>query len=333
MAASRSYVVTGSASGIGRATKELLEERGARVIGVDLRDADLTADLGTAAGRAALVTGVSAACGGSLDAVVACAGVGGGEGEPASIVRVNYFGALATLEGLRPLLADASAPRAVVVASIAVLWSQPQDPVLDACLAGDEDAAVAVVAGDRNGRRAYAATKRAVARRVRRAAPTPAWARAGIALNAVAPAVVDTPMSAYLFRDDGARDLEERVPMPLTGVAVAPRHVAALLAWLASPENALVTGQLVFADGAYEAQAPAATTSGSGGLRVQASERRSSTSGASSASASTTSISAFRRSAVATWSFSASTSPMPSGGRASTTVRLSRPRTRSMRSW
>lgn len=38
----RTYLVTGSASGIGAATTELLSSRGHKVIGVDLRDADIT---------------------------------------------------------------------------------------------------------------------------------------------------------------------------------------------------------------------------------------------------------------------------------------------------
>ena len=45
---SRTYVVTGSASGIGKATTELLTERGERVVGVDTHDADVTVDLSTA---------------------------------------------------------------------------------------------------------------------------------------------------------------------------------------------------------------------------------------------------------------------------------------------
>jgi len=57
---SRTYVVTGSASGIGKATKELLEERGEKVIGVDIHDADVVVDLCTASGRTELVEKVSA---------------------------------------------------------------------------------------------------------------------------------------------------------------------------------------------------------------------------------------------------------------------------------
>ena len=68
---SRTYVVTGAASGIGKATRELLLERGHTVIGVDIRDADVTVDLSTAEGRAALVETVTALSGGTIVAVIA----------------------------------------------------------------------------------------------------------------------------------------------------------------------------------------------------------------------------------------------------------------------
>ena len=96
-------VVTGSAGGIGAATASRLVGTGHRVIGVDLRDADVLADLSTAEGRSAMVEGVTETAGGVLDGVVAAAGVNGKPGE--LTVSVNYFGAVATLEGLRPLLA------------------------------------------------------------------------------------------------------------------------------------------------------------------------------------------------------------------------------------
>src|SRR5665648_770354 len=113
----RTVVVTGSASGIGKATKALLEARGDRVIGVDIRDADITVDLTTAEGRAALVDQVRALTGGRIDAIVANAGLA--HSTPATI-GVNYFGAVATLEGLRPLLAGSAAPRASSSAFVAL---------------------------------------------------------------------------------------------------------------------------------------------------------------------------------------------------------------------
>ncbi len=69
------YCVTGTASGIGQATKARLESLGHEVIGVDLRDADVVADMSTPEGRQAAVDGVLAACGGRLDGLIPCAGV------------------------------------------------------------------------------------------------------------------------------------------------------------------------------------------------------------------------------------------------------------------
>ncbi len=244
---SRTYVVTGAASGIGRATCEHLEAAGHRVLDVDLRDAAVTADLGTAAGRETMVAAVGRASGGVVDAVVANAGT---NATAELCVRVNYFGAVATLDGLRPLLAASPAPRAVVTASSSVL--NAHDPaIVDACLAGDEAAAVAAAASA--GLLGYPSSKRAVARWVRRQAPTAAWAGAGIALNAVGPGIVETPMTAPLMEDAGMRALmAESVPMPFGGHA-RPEHIAQAIAFLAAAETVRITGQLVFVDGGADA--------------------------------------------------------------------------------
>ena len=71
----RTYVITGAGSGIGRATKELLEAQGHTVVGVDLKGADIAADLGTKQGRIDAANAAAEAAGGSVDAVIACAGV------------------------------------------------------------------------------------------------------------------------------------------------------------------------------------------------------------------------------------------------------------------
>jgi len=55
---SRTSVVTGSASGLGRAGSELLIERGNRVTGVDIHDADVVLDLSAHEGRVDLVSKV-----------------------------------------------------------------------------------------------------------------------------------------------------------------------------------------------------------------------------------------------------------------------------------
>jgi NAD(P)-dependent dehydrogenase (short-subunit alcohol dehydrogenase family) len=242
----RTYVVTGSRSGIGAATADRLLRQGHRVIGVDRSRADVTADLATAEGRAAMVRGVTALSGGAVDAVVACAGVGGAV---AGVVEVNYFGAVATLDGLRPLLQRSSAPRAVAVASIGVTAAVDAS-IVDACLAGDEDAARAAAA---QSDRAYTSRKRALARWIRRSAPSAAWAGAGITLNAVGPGLVATPMTqGYLGDPAMSASLRDSMPMPL-GWPSTPEQIAPVLDWLSSAVNTVVTGQVLFADGGLDA--------------------------------------------------------------------------------
>jgi NAD(P)-dependent dehydrogenase (short-subunit alcohol dehydrogenase family) len=250
----RTSVVTGSASGIGKATKELLESRGERVIGVDLRDAEITVDLGTADGRAVLVHSVGQLTAGTLDAVYAVAGLS--RPTPAT-VAVNYFGAVATLEGLRPLLLNSTAPRAVVVSSMAALM--PVDDQLVAALtAGDELAALSLAEvlakePDSLGRLIYSSSKKALSQWVRRQAPSAQWAGASIPLNAVGPGIIATPMTADLIATpESTAELLTLVPMPLGGIAEAGT-VARLLAWLGSDENTHLCGQVVYIDGGSDA--------------------------------------------------------------------------------
>ena len=88
---------------------------------------------------------------------------------------------------------------------------------------------------------------------MRREAPSGRWAGAGVALNAVAPGVVATPLSAPVLEDPELRPLvDEAVPMPFGGIA-APRHVAEAIAFLASPDTLRVTGQVLFVDGGTDA--------------------------------------------------------------------------------
>lgn len=249
----RTYLVTGSASGIGLATAKRLTSEGHRVIGVDLHDADILADLATEEGRRTLVDQATALTSGRLDGVAAVAGI---SAATPTTVGVNYFGAVATLRGLRPLLLTSEAPRAVAVSSMSSL--QPSDPeLIDLLLTGDEAGSLEragqlAASGPVVGAQIYASTKTALSRWLRQVAPTDEWAGAGIPLNAIAPGVVLTPMTEYLRTSPEALDqLLELVPMPLHG-PLEPEACASLINWLLDVENTHLCGQVVFIDGGYD---------------------------------------------------------------------------------
>lgn len=249
----RTYVVTGSSSGIGAATARALRRRGFRVIGVDRNQAEVVADLSTPAGREAMVRGVRRETD-VVDGLVAAAGVSGVRTDPATVVAVNYFGVVATLAGLRPLMVNGTWPRAATVSSVALLRAE-DDELVEACLRGDETAAVRAAGAKSHYHYAYGATKRALSYWVRRAAGTTAWAGKGILLNAVAPGMVETPMTSYLLDGQEKRAATlERVDQPL-GIGTAD-GVASLLVWLTG-DNEFVTGQTIFADGGHESVAGA----------------------------------------------------------------------------
>lgn len=250
----RTYVVTGSASGIGATTAQTLRYRGDRVIGIDLKGAEVEADLSTNTGRLAAAKQASELAGGVIDGVIACAGI---SAPIAKTISINYFGVTELLEALQPALAASDAPRAAVVSSMASIQPNSKDMV-EAALSGDEAATVQiaegiVAAGPEAGYLVYSSSKRAIARWVRREAVTPAWAGAGIALNAVAPGTVQTPMTTELLAtEEGRAMVDSAVPMPLNSHQPA-QSIADVLIWLTDTQNTHMAGQVIYCDGGADA--------------------------------------------------------------------------------
>jgi NAD(P)-dependent dehydrogenase (short-subunit alcohol dehydrogenase family) len=242
-------VVTGSASGIGAATAERLRKDGHRVIGVDLRAAEVLADLGSEAGRAAALAAIERVSGGALEGVVSAAGAGPYD-DAALVTRVNYFGAVAMLDGLIDLLARARGASAVAISSVGAVFDALAIPAyLEACLAGDEPRALREIAG-RDGNAAYVNAKRAFALAVRRRAP--AWGAKGVRLNAILPGSIATPMLEKLHVHEALGPLVRGLPQPL-GRDGQPSEVAGAIAFLLSPDASYVHGELLHVGGGSDA--------------------------------------------------------------------------------
>lgn len=246
----RVYVVTGADSGLGRAVVDALTPRG-RVIRCGIGDdVDVRADLATAEGRAKLRAQVEALSGGRVDGVVAAAGMGAPR---APTVSLNYFGTIAVLEGLRPLLLRSPAPAAVVVSSSSTL-NRGSGALVRACVRGDEAAALRAagrLVRTRRGSQIYRSSKIALNQWVRSASVRPEWAGQGIVLNAVAPGIIGTEVVMRDWERE-RRMLETALPQPLGAPGpVAP--VAALLAHAVSSENRFMTGQILYCDGGTDA--------------------------------------------------------------------------------
>jgi NAD(P)-dependent dehydrogenase (short-subunit alcohol dehydrogenase family) len=242
--------VTGSAGGIGGAIRARIEAAGHDVLGVDIRDAEVIADLSTVDGRATACAAITAETGGALDGLVVAAGIGGSTAAPSSMVaRINYFGAVALLDGLQEQLAAGQLESAVAIASNSATAMPVADPTLvEQCLAGDEEGAVKT-ADEMDGESVYAFAKLALARKVRRLAAE--WAP-GIRVNAVAPGPVLTDLTRTSLDHPVTGDLIRGFPVPMD--RWGEQHEIAEAVWfLLSPQSAWTTGTIVFVDGGTDA--------------------------------------------------------------------------------
>jgi NAD(P)-dependent dehydrogenase (short-subunit alcohol dehydrogenase family) len=245
----RTIAISGSASGIGLAVRQRLEKSGLRVLGVDRADAEVTVDLSTPEGRAEAVATVSERAGGHLDGLVACAGLGPHVKPFDVIAKVNYFGALAFIDGLLPALAAGEAPAAVVISSNGATLTPKNQAFVDVLLTDDEEAASAM-AVTLDGATVYGMSKLAMTIGLRRR--TQVWADAGVRLNAVAPGPVDTPLLRASLADKTLGPLVEALPVPVGRRATAT-EIAGAVGFLLDPVNGFVHGSLLFVDGGSDA--------------------------------------------------------------------------------
>ena len=216
------YAVTGSASGMGHQVAQKLRDAGHTVIGVDIKQADIVADLSTGEGRQAAAAGVLAASGSRLDGAVLAAGLGPTRAADRArlIAQVNYFASSSySMRGARhwpPLIARKS------LCSRAIRQRQRRwcpGRTVRAFLAHDAEKAVRSVRflGKNASVFVYAASKIAVSRWVRREAVKTEWAGAGIRLNALAPGAIMTPLLEESLSTPREAKRIRSFPVPIGG--------------------------------------------------------------------------------------------------------------------
>lgn len=233
-------IVTGAASGIGRATAELFAERGHHVIAVDIAArglaelgdgiVTLTGDVSAEAiNRTAVDTALERF--GRLDTVVLNAGTGGtpplesaGAVDSADrIFGVNLRGPIHGLKAAVPALRR-SRGSAIFTASVAGLRGDP-------------------------GNWAYNASKGALINLVRAFAID--YAAQGIRINALAPGLTRTAITANVHQDPALlAAIERRIPL---GRFAEPREQAEAIWFLASPAAGYITGTTLVVDGGLDA--------------------------------------------------------------------------------
>ena len=243
-------VITGAASGIGACIKARLTQQGYDIIGIDLKGETISADLSTREGRQNAIDKALELSGGKIDRLVMAAGLGGHLEDGQLVARVNYFGAIELLDGLKDALEETSGRVVVISSNSAQMRTDPESDIVRCLLEGNEGQAMQYI-GDSHGALTYGVSKHAVARAVRRRAAE--WGQAGITLNAIAPGMTETPM----FR--GAADHPvigksvEAIPIPKTRVA-SPDEIAGVIEFMLSDAAEYMQGSIIYVDGGTDAQ-------------------------------------------------------------------------------
>jgi 3-oxoacyl-[acyl-carrier protein] reductase len=236
----RVAVVSGGASGIGQAIAKRLAREGAILEIIDKSDAAVTCDAIAAEGGVAVIlcdvskeNEVAAsvrsieARHGKVDILVNNAGILSdrrpwltrSREELERLMEVNYFGVYEVTKAIYPLLKRSPCGRVIILGSRTVFMGNPG------------------LGGYIESKAAAMGLTRVLANEL---------GGGGITVNAVAPGMIATPGT----RANSAEEAFDRmVEIQAIKRRVEPEHVAGLVAFLASDDAALITGQTIVCDG------------------------------------------------------------------------------------
>lgn len=236
-------IVTGGASGIGRAIAELLAQAGARVAVLDRDEekgkevaADLVHDRGlfvpvdlTLADDVTRAVDGAVDQLGSVDLLVNCAGadvikpfLDTDEELWSWLVQLNLFGVLRTTKAVLPRMVEQGSGRIVNVASDAARVGSSGEAVYSACKGG------------------VISFTKSVAREV---------ARSGITVNAVCPGPTDTPATQKTLEEGGEKIIKALTRAIPLGRLADPGDIAGSVLFLASDHARFITGQTISVSG------------------------------------------------------------------------------------
>src|SRR3954468_7074316 len=231
-------IVTGAASGIGKATTELFRSEGAIVVGADVGEgADVQADAGSESDVRKLVDETVAEHGG-LDVFFANAGISGGfatiaeqtEADWAEILRVNLIGPFLAIKYAGAAIAKRGGGSIICTASVAGLRSGA-------------------------GGAAYSASKAGVINLVQNAAQQ--LSGSGIRVNAICPGLIETGMTKPIYDMARDRGQEKRIgELNPAGRGGEPDEIAKAALFLASDESSYVNGAVLVVDGGLASSHP-----------------------------------------------------------------------------
>jgi NAD(P)-dependent dehydrogenase (short-subunit alcohol dehydrogenase family) len=237
----RVAVVSGAAAGLGRVIAIRLASEGAAVEILDIKDASaVVEEITTSGGKA---TSILCDCTdeeqvdksakqieerhGSVDILVNNAGILSGrkpwytltKDEVNRYIQINYIGYFLVTKAMYPLLKKSKTPRVIMVASRTYFLANP-------------------------GQMAYVASKGAVMGMTRVLAKE--LGDDGIPVNAVMPGMVATPGTTEHSQEEAFNRVMNNQAIKRR---VQPEHLAGLVAFLASDDAELITGQMIICDG------------------------------------------------------------------------------------